>query len=212
MSNPSDSASERYTSARLDGSHLPYRHRQNATKQKLDDPRQVPWSGSALGLLACVKEGGVGIVCGRRGTGKTQMVTSVAMQYDQEIFKMDPYAYGRADMPTCLYYTAFSLLVAIRNHFQTKGDERRSFDRALATAPLLIIDEFGERSGSEWEGAQLCHVVDQRYQSMLPTVIALNCGAEDIQKAVSPSILSRCQEGGLLVHCDWESFRERSAQ
>lgn len=77
-------------------------------------------------------------------------------------------------------------------------------------APYLVLDEFSERGASEWDTSKLNNIIDHRYDAMLATVIIANVARGDVGKQVSASILSRAEETGGLVICDWPSYRRSS--
>ncbi|GAA5497627.1 hypothetical protein Rhal01_03823 [Rubritalea halochordaticola] len=139
------------------------------------------------------------ILCGDRGGGKTQMATWWAHQRQ------------RAGHPCGWYYKAHDLLELIRQQYeggQTAVDARKTLERTRRTG-YLVIDEFSELAGSEWERRTLTNLVDHRYDALKTTVIITNHPPQDIPAALGRSIWSRAEETGGVVCCDWGSYRAR---
>ena len=58
------------------------------------------------------------------------------------------------------------------------------FER-VKTAPLLVLDDFGEQSTTAWAREKLYQVINYRYNARLATVITTRCSLEDIDSAIS---------------------------
>ena len=90
---------------------------------------------------------------------------------------------------------------------QLKGAAREVLEKAKRTT-LLVLDEWSELAGTEWEKRTMTSLIDHRYDNMLATVIITNHGPEAAAEAVGRSIWSRAQETGGVVVCNWESYRK----
>tara|TARA_R100001163_G_C5059268_1_gene195941 strand:- start:1392 stop:1640 length:249 start_codon:yes stop_codon:yes gene_type:complete len=77
----------------------------------------------------------------------------------------------------------------------------------MENAPLLVLDEFTEIRGNEFEQEELTRIVDKRYGKMVPTLIIGNDKPEDAMNILGPSIWSRLMEEGGCIHCEWPSYR-----
>lgn len=73
---------------------------------------------------------------------------------------------------------------------------------------LLVIDEVLKRSESPWENNLLFDLISSRYNDQRDTILIDNATPEQFFEAVGPSISSRVNECGGVVHCNWPSFRE----
>ena len=139
------------------------------------------------------------ILCGDRGPGKTQIATKWAEIVAQERSKASR------------YHKAHDFLCMIRQQFdddkQLKGAAREVLEKAKRTT-LLVLDEWSELAGTEWEKRTMTSLIDHRYDNMLATVIITNHGPEAAAEAVGRSIWSRAQETGGVVVCNWESYRK----
>jgi len=78
----------------------------------------------------------------------------------------------------------------------------------FADAVLLVIDEVQERGETEFENQKLTAIIDARYRQQRPTLMIGNYkNKAEFAASISPSIVSRIQECGGAIHCDWPSFR-----
>ena len=133
------------------------------------------------------------VLLGDRGTGKSQIAARMAFHR-----KGNP---GR-------YTTAVELFSAIKASFDGKGDTQ-SILKGYKSTRFLVIDEFNEALGTEWERQIMTDIIDYRYGEMLATVIIANLKPEEAKNALGRSICSRAQETGGFVLCDWPSYRSR---
>lgn len=140
------------------------------------------------------------LVCGDRGPGKTQM----AAYWGRETALWKK----RAE-----YYKAHDFLCLIREQFdkdpQRSTVAREAMERARK-CHLLIIDEWSELAGTEWEMRTMTSLIDHRYDNLLSTVIITNHTPKEAVEAVGESIWSRAEETGGIVVCYWESYRKKS--
>jgi DNA replication protein DnaC len=61
----------------------------------------------------------------------------------------------------------------------------------VKTAPLLILDDFGEQSTTPWAKEKLYQVINYRYNARLATVITTRYSLEEIREGIEGSISSR---------------------
>lgn len=141
--------------------------------------------------LAVIQAGGILILCGQRGTGKTLMAAALASSFGK----------------TPLYFTARDLMNAIKGWLSLESVSQIHNQAQLNSCPLLVIDELHERIGTGYEDGELTHLVDKRYGSMIPTVLIVNLPAGELQRNLGASILSRTVETGAIVELSWPSFR-----
>lgn len=138
------------------------------------------------------------ILCGDRGPGKTQIATF----WGREAALQNKIA---------RYYKAHDFLCLIRQQFdddrQLKGAARDALS-VSKKCTLLIIDEWSELAGTEWEKRTMTNIIDHRYDNMLSTVIITNHAPKQAVEAVGASIWSRAEETGGIVLCDWPSYRK----
>jgi len=138
------------------------------------------------------------IVCGERGPGKTQM----AAFWGQET---------AFQLKRARYYKSHDFLCTIREQFDKDGHRSQKAREELHDAKkchLLILDEWSELAGTDWEKRTMTNLIDHRYDNLLATVIITNHTPAEAIKAVGDSIWNRSEEiGGILV-CNWKSYRK----
>lgn len=139
------------------------------------------------------------ILCGDRGPGKTQIATKwaeMAAKRDQG----------------SRYFKSHDLLGIIKQQFeddrQLKGKARETLQQAKKVS-LLILDEWSELAGTNWEQRTLTNLIDHRYDNLLSTVIITNHKPAEAAAAVGRSIWSRAEETGGVVNCNWKSYRNK---
>jgi len=92
------------------------------------------------------------------GVGKTWLLKHLASYLDNQ----------------ALYFQAGTLLSQIRDSFSWDPQERRSFMDRLACKPLLILDDLGSEHQTDWAGAELGRIIDERYSRRKPLAISIN--------------------------------------
>lgn len=138
------------------------------------------------------------VLIGDRGPGKTQMATWWAAE------RM------KAGLKPGFYRKTADLITEIKTTWSDGGktvDTENDILRKYRGAHYLVLDEFHERGASDWESRTLINIIDHRYDSMLATVLIANMKLEQATEQINPSILSRAEETGGLVVCDWPSYR-----
>ncbi len=136
------------------------------------------------------------ILHGDRGPGKTQMATFWAAQRG-----LQGNSVGR-------YIKTFDLLAKIKATWQSKnGKTEAETLRVFEKTKFLVLDEFQERSESEWDNRTLTNILDHRYDARLSTILICNLTRSEVLERIPASILSRAEEVGGLIHCDWPSYR-----
>lgn len=158
--------------------------------------REVDWDERATESLnasgAIVANNGICVLCGPRGTGKTQVAVELvrAMVWDRN---------GSA------YYGA-----AVEVFDQIRREERQDSDhlwRKVRAVNLLVLDELQETRGTDWESWRLTTLLDSRYGSLRPTLLLTNLDARGLAEYLPVSIRSRLNDGGGVVMLEGESRR-----
>jgi DNA replication protein DnaC len=148
------------------------------------------------------------VLAGKRGTGKTQIATSIAVE---EIARMVPLWRQYRECHWPFYITARQLFREIRATYSrdSEMDEVQILKR-FSDPHLLVIDEAHERGNTEWEDRTLTDLIDRRYGMKKDTILISNMTRAELPAALGPSIISRLHETGGVIECNWESFRESS--
>lgn len=171
-------------------------------------PDDSPWGTLTASLVMRVGDGGLFVLIGPRGTGKTQAAVCAAKNVESRMGKH----FGESTEARTRYATAVDLFMAIK---ETYGDNAQRSEKAavemFVKPALLIIDEVQERAGTEWEQRLLTAIVDRRYTALKDTILVGNLKPENVQAELGTSICSRAQETGGIYVADWASFRARKA-
>ncbi len=130
---------------------------------------------------------------GGYGCGKTHLAASIA---NQRIAAGQPALF--INTPDLLDH----LRAAYSPSSETGYDER--FDQ-VRNASLLILDDFGSQSNTEWAQEKLYQIFNHRYNNRLPTVITTNEELESIEirvrsRMVDPSLTQ-------IIHIAAPDFR-----
>lgn len=183
--------------------NLPSRHSSNA--DALD--RRGQW-GRVFGRLREELEsggGGLFVVVGPRGSGKTQMAVSLARHV---IIKRCRPAY---------YTTQADLSVRIRATWATdyqparggppRETEAEILSRSCFRPQLLIIDEIGRGTQGDWLDGLLFQIADHRYHAQRMTILMGNVESAALGVVVGASISSRINEDGGVFDLDERNYR-----
>ncbi len=74
------------------------------------------------------------------------------------------------------------------------GSKTETVFNDIARQDILVIDDFGIQSDSEWEQRMLYDLVDARYEAELPTIITSNIDLEAVKNLFKGRIYSRFTE------------------
>jgi DNA replication protein DnaC len=119
------------------------------------------------------------VFMGDTGCGKTHLAAAIAN-----------YRY-QAHQPA-RFVVVPEFLDHLRSTFSPES--KVSYDQlfeSVKTAPLLILDDFGEQSTTPWAKEKLYQVVNYRYNARLPTVITTRYSLQEILEEIEGSISSR---------------------
>lgn len=172
-------------------------HLDRVTPRAQASGRDAKWWRAFDAVLALLNRGGVNVLLGPRGVGKTQIGAGLVRHwcFDRHL----PAAYRNTG----------AVFEEIRSTFHRGSSitENQIIQR-LVRARLLILDEAHERSGSDFEQRTLTRIIDERYGSKYPTLFIANTTPDAFAQAVGPSIADRIQETGGVVDAKWESYRK----
>lgn len=77
----------------------------------------------------------------------------------------------------------------------------------LAEKEILIIDDIGAGTNTEWQQEMLLELIDLRYNSQKPTVITSNLKYDEIKEILGARIYSRLRASENLMLGMWEKDR-----
>ena len=107
---------------------------------------------------------------GENGCGKTHLAAAIAnyrLKKGQPVF----------------FVIVPDFLDHLRSTFapESKVTYDEFFER-VKSAPLLILDDYGEHSSTPWAQEKLYQLINHRYNARLPMVITMCCGLDELDK------------------------------
>jgi DNA replication protein DnaC len=170
--------------------NIPHRH---SGLRHLDATR---WSEQVNGLKEKLGTGFIVALLGVRGVGKTQIGVEL-IRHQIERLKSSQFT------------TAMDIFLAIKSTYRNDSEiDEREIVAEFCKPRLLVIDEIQERAESPWEDRILTHLLNRRYNDEKDTLLIGNDTLEKFASSMGSSIVSRLNETGGIIVCDWESFRK----
>lgn len=165
--------------------------------------------------LDVVNSGGIVVMYGAHGTGKTRMAWEIAKQClpQDAHFHLGGIGWNgtKKDRPA-IYTTAVSLFLEIRDTFRQDSEtSEMQVVKKHTEAGLLVIDEFQERGETDFENKKITTIIDARYANERPTILITNYSREKLASTLSPAVLDRIRENGCGLHFDWTSYRKQGS-
>lgn len=136
------------------------------------------------------------ILTGKVGTGKTMLANCVI----NSLFKKKKVKLIKLQ----------DMLRKVKGSYSKDSDysEIEAIDK-YASYDLLILDEVGVSRDTDNDKNIIFDVLDGRYQNMLPTMIISNLNIDGIKQTLGDRVVDRLRDGGgILLGCDWESYRK----
>ncbi len=119
------------------------------------------------------------VFMGDTGCGKTHLAAAI-VNYRYEAGK------------PALFIVVPEFLDHLRSAFSPESKvSYDDFFESVKTAPLLVLDDFGEHSMTPWVREKLYQLINYRHNSRLPTVITTQYSFDQILQGVDPAISSR---------------------
>jgi DNA replication protein DnaC len=179
---------EQRTQSILTTSGLPARH----LGREVDAEAYPLWMSARDKAMAAALAGFSLLLCGPRGTGKTQIAIELGRAF-------------AARQKSVQYAKASQLFRELRQAMH-QYREVEAID-LVCRKGLLILDEAHVRGETDYEDRTLIEIFDRRYDFARPTVLITNLSLAESKKALGSSIVDRCVESGQAIVCDWPSFR-----
>lgn len=114
---------------------------------------------------------------GVNGCGKTHLAASI-VNYQYQHNK------------PALFVVIPDFLDHLRSSFSPES--KVSYDQIfelVKSAPLLVLDDFGEQAGTPWAQEKLYQVINHRYNARLPSVITTCCSLDEIESRISSRLV-----------------------
>lgn len=141
------------------------------------------------------QEGGILVLCGKPGTGKTHLACAVAATFIER-------------HQSALFATVTSAVRHVKDTYRRDSDRSESQAmKDLVSPALLVLDEVGVQLGTEHEMRIMFEVVNERYADCRPTILISNLDEAQLLGFVGARLMDRVRDGGAVVGFDWESYR-----
>lgn len=137
------------------------------------------------------------IFIGRLGTGKTHLAIGIALRV------------MGAQNRTAQYTTVMKAIRRVKDSWsrESRESETQAVD-VFAKPDLLILDEVGVQSGTEFERNILFDLLNTRYEKRKPTILISNLEVDEIREFLGERIFDRLREdGGEIIPFTWVSHR-----
>ena len=137
------------------------------------------------------------LMLGLPGTGKTHLSIGIAL----EIMKSGQSA---------VFTSASRMLRAVKDtyHKESRFSEKQVM-AVYESCDLLILDEVGVQTGSDYEKNIIFDVINARYENVRPTIILSNLSIDECKLYLGERVFDRMREGGGKAFLlDWPSYRK----
>jgi DNA replication protein DnaC len=143
-----------------------------------------------------IKTGRSALFVGQPGTGKTHLAVGIGLHV-------------LAQRRPVLFTTVMRALRRVKDSW-VKGSEvtESQVIESLVYPDLLILDEVGVQTGSEFERNALFDVLNERYERRRPVLLLSNAPFDELKQYLGERVLDRLREdGGKRIPFDWQSHR-----
>lgn len=179
-----------------------------ATQERLLNAAKIParhagrsdfsgaeWKSTLDRLTVKLGTGFIVALIGLRGVGKTQIGCELI----------------RGNTKRCrpsLFASAMDIFLSIKSSYRRDAStDERAIVEEFCKPWLLVVDEIQERAESPWEDRILTHIINRRYNDEKDTLLIGNITKDEFCKSMGSSIVSRLNETGGLISCEWEGYR-----
>jgi len=177
---------------KLTTSGFPQRH----SEFRPVDSKCEEWAERYERLKPIVLGGGILFFIGKRGTGKTQIATTLS-------------GYALTNKKRVKYLKAYEVFEGLMGRYE-KDNNYRGFIKDIIKVDILIIDALEVRKGSEFENRELNYIIDKRYDNPNATTILIaNDTADSLKAFLGVSVFSRTEEVGGVITFNGRSFRKK---
>lgn len=141
--------------------------------------------------------GTTAVFSGGPGAGKNHLAMAVAMGL-------------MAKSKTVMALTVREAVMRMRASYRD-GDAPSELEvlKVLTRVDLLILDEVGVQSGTDFEHDQIFTLIDMRYREGKPMLFLTNLSKKEFAAAIGARAFDRLQEAWLWVPFPWGSWRRK---
>ena len=178
-------------------------------KSRQDRASEAKSWGAALNACRtrCRGVGAIIVLAGARGTGKTTIVSQLAIEraWDEALSPSNRQPpYRKLQDLIERYKPLYS------DFGSTQTDDLASSRDWFCSSPnLAFIDEIHDPQEMKVRDRLLVDIVDRRYSAKRDTILITNQSAQEFADTANPSIISRLSEHGTIIPCEWKSWRAK---
>lgn len=140
-------------------------------------------------------------IYGPAGTGKTMLASLIVNEIILE--------YQTRALFINITRDFFSPIRSTYNSENEQYGKGEKIFNKIASAELLVIDDFGVQSDSEWEKRTLYDLINIRYERVLPTIITSNEEPRKWKELFAGRIYSRLEEVSEMIFIESIDYRSR---
>lgn len=154
------------------------------------------WSRILTGLQLKLGTGFLTVIHGTNGNGKTQLGVEL-MRHQIE-----------ARLKSARFTSSTEFFMAVKATYRPDStkDEGKLIEEFIKPG-LLVMDELEKRGESAWENNLLFHLFNRRYNAERDTLLISNLPQSALDEHLGKALVSRLNETGGMIHCDWPSRR-----
>lgn len=109
---------------------------------------------------------------GRYGTGKTHLAAAIANRAVEKDIRI-------------IFQPVPDLLDQLRMTYGNTSETYEERFNNIRTVPLLILDDLGAQSSTQWAEEKLYQIINYRYVNKLPTVVTSNVNLRDVDGRIA---------------------------
>jgi DNA replication protein DnaC len=143
-------------------------------------------------MTECAKAGGIVVVYGGRGTGKTSMAKEVQSRVGYGVYEL------------CQDYFEKICALVLGRAGRDEDEKRVYRDRRLKTR-ILILDEIHHVASDPIGQRVIQDLIIRRHDLRKPTILLTNATKDALN--LDDSVMDRIKDGGGIFGANWDSFR-----
>ncbi len=159
------------------------------------------------------------VMHGAPGTSKTYFLASLVpwlySLVNGRSIKSEELEEGPAKVrhPDFRYYTESDFLSHLRRQIGSHGPaEYADVIKNMAATAVFLLDDLGTGQGTAWQEEVIFTLIDQRYNSLLPTIVTTNLSPDQIADRYHSRIYDRLfAHDGVVVALQGPSYRKPNA-
>lgn len=153
------------------------------------------WREAREAVRKLLKTGLFCALIGGNGRGKTQIAVDLMLGLSDDLVASE-------------YTTAMGFFSDVKSAYGPSAPMTESEMLETYCRPrFLVIDEFEKRSDNAWANQLIFELLNRRYGMMRDTLIISNLDLARFQAFVGDALVSRMNEVGGVIECNWDSFR-----